>query len=72
MALICSITVIIIKYRKRHSGFLYNNQQVELDTIKVPFPDTTMSPIQDPYPRYDEVNHSGKHPGHWNINNFYL
>ena len=62
MALICCITVVIIKYHKRHSGFFYNNQQVELDTIKVPFPDTTMSQIQDPCPHYEEANHYGKHP----------
>ena len=65
MALICCITVaivVIIKYRKKHSGLYYNDQQVELDTVKVPFPDTTKSQIQDPCPHYDEVNRSGKHP----------
>ena len=68
--------VVIIKYHKRHSGFFYSNQNFELDAIKVPFPDTTKSQIQDPCPQYDEVNRSGKHPDskfqHWNINNFYL
>ena len=66
VALICCITVaivVIIKYRKKHSGLYYSNQNVELDTIKVPFPDTTKSQIQDPCPQYDEVNRSGKHLG---------